>query len=73
MGELVYEATRHLNWFMDAVRQCVDAEYREDDGYVLLIDDGSADGDRTLVPRFSDTDVTDGRPYKGLRQFLLVS
>ncbi|MFE0752020.1 HNH endonuclease signature motif containing protein [Gordonia sp. NPDC058843] len=71
VDELVYEATRHLNWLMDAVRQCVDAEYREDDGYVYLIADGSVDGDRTLVPRFGDTDVTDGRPYKGLREFLL--
>ncbi|MFE3105168.1 HNH endonuclease [Nocardia tengchongensis] len=69
MEDLVYEATRHLNWFMDSVRQTVDPGYREVEGFAYLRDE-SEEGEFARVPRFSESELADGAPYISLTKFL---
>ncbi|MCC3316488.1 HNH endonuclease signature motif containing protein [Nocardia africana] len=72
MEDLVYEATRHLNLYIDSVRSAVDPDYREEQGYLYLLQDGSEYGDATVVPLFSQADLDDGAPYTTLDRFLEV-
>ncbi|NEW58137.1 hypothetical protein GV794_21135 [Nocardia cyriacigeorgica] len=67
--DLVYEATRHLNWFMDSVRQSVDPDYREVQGYVYLLDE-SGEGEFAVIPRFSESELVGEEPYTTLERFL---
>lgn len=53
MSDLALELTRYVNYFGDLVRELLDPEYREEEGYVALQIEGGILRYDTYVPKFA--------------------
>lgn len=70
LEDLALELTRAANLVCDAIRQCVDPNYRLEEG-ILAMETGIYEDLRTRVHRPRYTPGLGWQPYSGLRQFLV--
>jgi hypothetical protein len=57
LADIVLELTRHVNLFSDIVRNEIDPDFRDEEGYATLIIEGDILRFHTYVPRFTQEEI----------------
>lgn len=58
LADIVLELTRYVNLFSDVVREEIDPDFRDEEGYATLIIEGDILRFDTYVPRFTQEEIT---------------